>query len=189
MLSFTRLNPLFFKKMFLMTFFIFMTSIMTSMSFAGTNDFILKNGRLAIVAPPVINKDYYLIEFGFVTQKKIKSWNYQYNAYVNAALFEDWVGKPNKLRAGGLGFKGGVFLPTQKWIPLLFTLSVGFAKTVLHNNPILGNDDQSVDKKDMFLIEAGLLYRFDKYFLRFAYQRSTVSYFSRHTILMMGVNY
>lgn len=159
------------------------------MAFAGTKNFTLKDGGLVFLAPPVVNKDYYLIEFGFVTQKKIVSWDYQYNAYVNAALFEDWAEKTDKLRAGALGFKAGVLLPTQSWVPVLFTFSVGFAKTVLHKNPILGNDDQSVAKKNMLLMEAGLLYHSDDYFLRLAYQRNNVNYFSRRIIVMMGVNY
>lgn len=173
------------KRMLLITFFLSLSST----ALAGTKDFVFTKGSFAMIAPPVINKDYYLLEFGFITQKKIKAWKYQYNAYVTAALFEDWARKPDKLRAGGLGFKGGVIIPTQSWIPLLFSMSVGFAKTALHQNPILGKDEQSVARKDMFLIETGLLYRYDKYFVRFAYQRSTVSYFSRNTIFMMGVSY
>ena len=161
-----------------------------STSLAGTTkEFILKEGNLAIFAPPVLNKNYFLLEFGFVTKKEIKSWNYNYNAYVNAVIFQDWLDKSNKLRAGALGFKGGVMLPTQPWIPLLSTWTVGFAKTALHKNPFLGRDDSSVARKDMLLIEAGALYRYDKYFIRFAYQLSTVKYFSRNSIFMLGVNY
>jgi hypothetical protein len=159
------------------------------MCLAGTNDFVFHQGNLAILAPPVVNKDYYLLEFGFVTEKKIKSWDYKYNAYVNAALFEDWLNKTDRLRAGGLGFKGGVILPTQPWVPLLFSMTVGYAKTVLNKNPLIGKDEANIAKKDMVLLEAGILYRYDKYFLRFVYQRSNVKYFNRHTILMMGVSY
>ncbi|MBC7539553.1 MAG: hypothetical protein H7281_12085 [Bacteriovorax sp.] len=172
-------------KIFLITFIFSISSI----SLAGTNEFAFHKGNLAILAPPVINKDYYLLEFGFVTEKKIKYWDYSYNAYVNAALFEDWLGKTDRLRAGGLGFKGGVILPTQPWIPLLFTVTVGYAKTVLNKNPLIGNESSNVSKKDMILLETGILYHYDKYFLRFAYQRSNVKYFSRHTILMLGVSY
>jgi hypothetical protein len=172
-------------KMFLITLIISISSI----SLAGTNEFAFHKGNLAILAPPLINKDYYLLEFGFVTEKKIKSWDYSYNAYVNAALFEDWLGKTDRLRAGGLGFKGGVILPTQPWIPLLFTMTIGYAKTVLNKNPLIGKESSNVFKKDMILIEAGAVYRFDKYFLRYAYQRSNVKYFSRHSILMLGVSY
>jgi hypothetical protein len=160
------------------------------MSFAGSNEFALKKGYLAAFAPPYVNKNYYLLEFGFLSEKEIKSWSYKYNAYVTAALFEDWLHQKEKLRAGGLGFKAGVMLPTQPWVPLLFTFSAGFAKTVLHNQPIVGSDSQSADKKDMFLLEAGALYHFNKkYLLRFAYQISNVKYFNRHTFLMFGVTY
>lgn len=156
---------------------------------AGSNEFILPQGNLIMLAPPVANKDYYLLELGFITEKNIKKWDYKYNAYVTAALFEDWLDTEDKLRAGGLGFKGGVMLPTQPWVPVLFTVTVGFAKTVLHKNPIFGRDDQIAQKKTMFLLEAGPLYHYKKFFLRFAYQVSNVKYFGRNTIFMMGVDY
>lgn len=174
---------------YLKLFFLLLLVIANTGSLAATKEFVLPNGNLVLFAPPVINKDYFLIEFGFVIEKKIKAFDFGYNAYVNAALFEDWLGKKDRLRAGGLGFKGGVILPTQPWIPLLFTLSTGFAKTVLHKDPVFGRDEQSVDEKVMILLEAGAMYRYDKYFIRLAYQRSNVSYFSRHTFLTLGVNY
>jgi hypothetical protein len=177
------------KKIIFVVFTI-MALMQSSASFAGSNDYVLKSGYLAALAPPYVNKKYYLLEFGFVSEKIISSWDYKYNAYVTASLFEDWLNQTGKLRAGGLGFKGGVMLPTQPWIPLLFTLSVGFAKTVLHNQPIVGYDNQSAAKKDMFLIEGGALYHFNKkYFLRYAYQLSNVKYFKRHTFLELGVTY
>ena len=135
-----------------------------SFSFAGTNKFVLPQGNLIMLAPPVANKDYYLLELGFITEKNIKKWDYKYNAYVAAALFEDWLDKEDELRAGGLGFKGGVMLPTQPWVPVLFTVTVGFAKTVLHKNPIFGRDDQIAEKKTMFLLEAGPLYHYKNFF-------------------------
>lgn len=142
-----------------------------------------------MLAPPVANKDYFLLEFGFITDKTIKSWDYNYNAYVTGAVFQDWLDKPDKLRAGALGFKGGVIVPTQPWIPLLGTLTFGFAKTVLHKNPFLGKDAQSVSRKDMFLLEGGALYHINGYFIRYAYQISNVKYFDRHSLFMLGVNY
>lgn len=168
------------------TFFIIAQSINC---YAGSNDFILPKGNLIIFAPPVINKDYFLVEFGFLTEKSIKSWSYKYNAYVTAAIFQDSMNNGHNLRAGALGFKGGVMLPTQPWIPLLFTGTFGFAKTALHKNPFFGKDDSSVSRKTMVFLEAGALYHIDNYFLRFAYQRSNVKFFTRHSILMFGVNY
>ena len=162
---------------------------MTTVSMAGTKEQVLLPGNLAMLAPPYANKDYFAFEFGFVTEKKIKSWDYDYNAYVTASLFQDWKDKSDKLRAGALGFKGGVILPTQPWIPLLFTMTLGYAKTALHKSPFFGKDDASVARKDMILIEAGLLYHYNKYFLRFSYQQTNVKYFSRHTVLALGVVY
>ncbi|MBC7429086.1 MAG: hypothetical protein H7336_10770 [Bacteriovorax sp.] len=155
----------------------------------NANNFVFNRGNFAIIAPPYANKDYYLIEFGFITEKLIEKWNYNYNAYVNAVVFEDWKGRSDKYRAGALGFKGGVILPTQPWVPLLFSFNVGYAKTVLNKNPLIGNESQNIEKKVMILLEAGLLYRIDKYFIRFSYQRSNVKYLTRHTFISLGVSY
>ncbi len=169
-------------------FFIIFLMGLSTFSFAGSNEFVLPKGHLVIFGPPVINKEYFLIEFGFLTEKSIKSWGYNYNAYVTATLFQDAQGQ-GKNRAGALGFKGGVILPTQPWVPFLLTASFGFAKTALQRNPFLGKDGSSVAQKDMIFLEAGAIYRIDNYFIRFAHQRSTVKYFKRHNILMFGVNY
>jgi hypothetical protein len=157
-------------------------------SFGETKRFVLEKGNLFMLAPPGANKDYFLLEFGFSTKKEVKSWKYQYNAYVNAAIFQDWL-TTGKASAGALGFKAGVMLPSQPWIPLLGTLSLGYAKTVLHRDPFLGKDENSLDEKHMILIEAGALLHIKDYFIRYAYQVSNVKYFSRHSILMIGVNY
>lgn len=170
-------------------FIIIISFCISVSSFAGSNEFVLPKGNIVMLAPPVVNKDYFLLEFGFVTGKEIKSWSYKYNAYVTAALFQDWKDTEGKLRAGALGFKGGVMLPTQPWIPFLITGTFGFAKTALHKNPFLGRDESSVAQKTMILLEAGALYHYDKYFIRYAYQRSNVKYFSRYHIFMFGVNY
>lgn len=169
-------------------YFITLTLLLFSSSaLAETKSLVLQEKFLALAALPIINKDYYSIEFGFLTKKK--SWDYQYNAYVTVNLFEDWLDQPGKLRAAGLGFKGGVVLPTQKTIPLFAMLSVGFAKTTLHKNPIFGREEQAVDRKDMLFLEAGALYKIDKFIMRLAYQRGTIKHFHRHVIFSMGVSY
>lgn len=160
----------------------------TTTCFAETKQYALHDGNMVVLAPPLVNKDYYLLEFGFVVQKKIKAWDYNYNAYVNGALFEDWKDRSDNLRAGALGFKAGVLFPVLK-VPLSVKIGGGFAKTVLHKNPIFGKSEQSVQKKDMFLLELGALYNFDRYFVSFTYQKSNVRYFERNTFLAIGVNY
>ena len=161
---------------------------LSSSIYAGSNEFVIPKSRILMLAPPIINKDYVLLEFGFVSEKSIKSWSYNYNAYVTASLFQDSQNLDH-LRAGALGFKAGVMLPTQPWVPLILTGALGFAKTALQKNPFLGKDGSSVSQKDMFLVEAGALYRIDKYFIRFVHQRSNVKYFKRHNIFLFGVNY
>lgn len=171
-------------KKLLLTFLLILVSSVAS---AESKSFVLQEKYMTILSPPVINKDYYSIEFGFLTKKKIKS--YHYNAFVTANLLEDWKEQPGKIRAGALGFKAGVLLPTQKWIPLYAEVAAGYAKTTLHENPIFGKEDQALAKKDRFFAEAGLVYKIDKFLLRFAYQRGTVKYFHRHFIFSVGVTY
>ncbi len=171
-----------------MSYFFALLILLTTNCFAETKHFLLREGNIAVLAPPVVNKDYYLLEFGFVIQKKIKAWDYNYNAYVNAALFEDWKDRSDNLHAGALGFKAGVLFPVPT-IPLFMKVGGGYAKTVLHKNPIFGKSDQSVDKRDMLLLELGALYSFDHYFVSFTYQKSNVRYFTRNTFLAVGVNY
>ena len=153
------------------------------------SEFVFKSGTLLSLGLPYVNKDYYLIEFGFVTAKKYKKFNFDYNAFVTASLFEDWLDRNDKLRAGALGFKAGIMAPSQPWVPVLFSLSAGFAKTVLHKNPILGRERTASGKKDMFLIETGIIYKYNQYYARLAYQISNVKYFKRHTLITLGVIY
>ncbi|MBC7712952.1 MAG: hypothetical protein H7177_06420 [Rhizobacter sp.] len=153
------------------------------------NNFVFNRGSWIVVAPPYVNKDYYDLEIGFITEKIFERWNYNYNAYVTGTVFEDWKDKTDRYRAGALGFKAGIIVPTNPWVPLLFSISAGYAKAVLNRNPLIGNESQNAAKNTMLLAEAGLMYKVDKYFLRFAYQQSNVKYFTRHTLLALGVSY
>ncbi len=150
----------------------------------------LDRGTLIMLAPPGVNKDYFDLELGFVTDKEFKPWSYEYNAYVTASLFQDSYKRSDKYKAAGLGFKGGLFLPTQKWVPFMATVSVGYAKAVLHKNPIFGREPSSKEKKNMLLIEAGGLFHINKtYFVRYSYQLSNVKFFKTHALIMLGVTY
>lgn len=165
--------------------------ILLSMTFSTFcfADLIVPKSSYATLALPVINKDYFAFEFGFLSQKQIASWNYDYRAYVGGTLFQDWEHQVENQRAGGLGFRAGVLLPTQPWVPLLITTTIGFSKTALNRQPFFGSSDNNISKKDMFSFEAGLLYQIDDYFIRAVYQVSNVKYFTRHTILFFGVYY
>lgn len=147
----------------------------------------LSNKSLILLAPPVINKDYFLFEYGFVVNKNLN--DYQYNAYVAIAFFEESPDRLDNLKAGALGFKGGVLLPVYREIPVSFKLGAGFARSVLHHNPFLGKDEQTTSKNNMILIESGLLYHHDQYSLGITYQRNTIDYFTRKLFLNVGVNY
>ncbi len=155
---------------------------------ALSGEVLFREGSLINVAPPVINKDYYLFEYGFVVKKEIKKWKYGYNAFVNASFFEDWKGRSDNLHAGALGFKGGVLFPFSNY-PVYYRVATGFAKTALHKNPLFGKEEQSVSKKTMILLEAGLVYKFNNTFAGLSYQINNVKYFKRNIVLSFGVNY
>jgi len=151
-------------------------------------ELLFKEGALVNFAPPVINKNYYLFEYGFIVRKEISKWKYGYNAFVNASLWEDWKNRSDNLHAGALGFKAGVLFPLLSK-PLFYRVAGGFAKSVLHKNPIFGKDDQSVSKKTLLLFEAGLVYKFDKTYVSATFQQNNVKFFKRHIFLSVGVNY
>ncbi len=150
---------------------------------------LFKDGTYLAFAPPYVNKDYFLIEYGFVVQKQLKEIKYDYNAYVVASLFEDWKDKDGDLKAGGLGFKVGALFPLIKSFPTSLKVGAGFAKTTLHKNPIFGKTESAVAKKDMGILEAGLVFRYHKFFVGGTYQFSNVKYFTRHVFISFGVNY
>lgn len=176
--------------MLCLKYFIFIIFfIKSSLAFSDTKEFLLNEGRLLIIAPPVINKNYFLSEFGYVIQKKIMKFDYSYNAYVDVALFEDWLNQKDNQKAAALGFKGGVILPTQHELPFLATITLGYAKSILHPSPIFGREDAITSKHEMVFFELGALYHYQNYFLKLTYQKSNVQFFKRHTFLALGVNY
>lgn len=172
-----------------MKFLSFLLFILFSLSASGEEkQQIFRDGAIINFAPPVVNKDYYLFEYGFTVRKQIKKWKYDYNAFVNASLFEDWHKRGDNLRAGALGFKGGVLFPLPD-TPLYYRVAVGFAKTVLHKNPIFGKDQQSVSKKTMVLFEPGFVYKLDHIYFTGTYQLTNVRFFTRNYFFSVGVNY
>ncbi len=148
---------------------------------------LLKKGSLIRLAPPIINKDYFLLEYGFIIEKSAHK--YDYNAYVTASLFEEYPDRSDRLKSGALGIKAGVLLPIYVTFPLSLQLGGGYAKSVLHPNPIFGKNEQTASKNNMLLLEAGLHYRIHRYSINVTYQRNTIDYFSRKVFVAFGVNY
>lgn len=163
--------------------------LISSQSFAETeaSDHLLKEGTLLMLAPPLVNKKYFSLEYGFTVNKRIKK--YHYNAFVTGNLFEDWLDKPDEIRAGGLGFKAGGYFPVITSWPLAVKLVAGFAKTTLQKDPIVGREQQSLAKKDMFFLETGLMYHLDRYMISANYQKSNLKHFTRNFFISFGVNY
>ncbi len=157
---------------------------------AISRNLLLRHQGFAFYTPHLINPKFFSIEIGFVTQKSIKRWNYPYHAFANLLIAEESYTTNDELRAGALGAKAGILLPTQPWIPLFVSSSFGFAKTALHHEPWFGKTEQTIEDKTLLLAEFGLLYRYGKKLLfKASYQFNTVDYFKRKTFLAIGLNF
>ncbi len=148
---------------------------------------ILKNKTFVIYTPHIFNPKFFSFEIGFLTKKSIKNLNYPFNAFAKVLIGEEFFSTTNEHRAGALGLKLGVFLPTQPWVPLLLELALGYAKTSLHQTPWLGEKDKSLSSKDLVLLEAGGIYTIShSVFLRIVHQVNNLSYFKRKTFFSVG---
>lgn len=155
----------------------------------ATADVVLKNEKIGFFTPNILNTKYFAFEFGYLTQKKINRIGYHYNAYAEAFLAEESYTTAEQLRSGALGFKGGVLMPLTPWYSIFWMGAIGYAKTSFHHDPWFGDRDESVSTRDMFLLETGLLFSWNTFLIRYVYQISNVKYFTRNTMLSLGVNF
>lgn len=157
---------------------------------SASEEISLRKKTIIVYTPHIFNPKNFSFELGFVTRKKIPTWDYMFNAFAKATISEEFFSTASDLRAGALGVKTGVFLPTQPWIPLLFEMAIGYAKTSLHKEPWLGDRDDSVADKELFLFEAGGIYRISNtLFIRMVYQINNLDYFKRTSFFSVGFNF
>jgi hypothetical protein len=150
----------------------------------------LQKKSLTIYTPHIINPKYFAFEIGYVTDKRFEFINYSYNAFAKAFAAEEFYTTDTVLRAGALGAKAGVFLPTQPWFPIYLEMAFGYAKTSLHIDPWLGDRDNSVQTKSLLLAEGGVMYCHKKNFLvRVTYQVNNLKYFTKKIFFSIGFNY
>jgi len=152
-------------------------------------NFLLPKEKFIFLAPPLINDKYFSFDFGFQVEKAIKRWNYPYHAFANAMVGEESYTVDPGLRAGIFGFKGGVWLPTQPWVPLYTQFSFGYAKTALHHDPWFGKREQSRSNQDLLYVEAGLMLKWQKYLGRVVYQVNNIKYLKKNLFVSLGVNF
>jgi hypothetical protein len=150
----------------------------------------LEAQRLIILAPPIINPHNFSFEFGFLTQKKLESFNYHYNTFAKVFFAEEYNASEEDLRSAALGAKVGLLLPLTSWFPLFFELGFGYAKTVLHHRPWFGRKSQSRESKDMPLAEGGVLFVFTNgLLLRGTWQANNVDYFQKKFFFSFGYSF
>ncbi|MCO4793788.1 MAG: hypothetical protein KC493_08755 [Bacteriovoracaceae bacterium] len=174
-------------KYFMIAFLVTNTCFAKASSLDGV---VLKNKRIMFYTPHLFNPKFFGFEFGFVTDKKIEAINYPYNTFAKILISEDFYRYDSTLRAGALGLKAGILLPTQPWIPLSLELAVGYAKTSLQEDPWLGEDEERIQSKDLMLAEAGIVFTYRKKVLfRLHHQFNNVNYFVRKTFFSVGSNF
>lgn len=149
----------------------------------------LEKDLLITLAPAQLNSHSFMFEFGYVIPKQLQKVNYHYNAYV-VGILKNESEKDSNIKSAGLGAKGGVILPTQIWLPLLFQIAGGYAKTTRQEDPWFGKNDQSLSRRDLFFVEIGLLYTIDKrYLLKFSYEIDSNKNFKNKRFFSFGVNF
>lgn len=149
---------------------------------------IFQHKRIMLYTPHIFNPKFFSFEFGYVTKKEIKG--YHYNAFAKALIAEEFYTTSSQLRAGALGAKAGVFLPTWPWIPLFVELAFGYAKTSLHKDPWLGKREDSLQTKSLLLLDGGISYLYkQKIIYRFSYQTNNNEYFTKKIFFSVGANY
>ncbi len=152
----------------------------------------LHGKRIMFYTPHLLNPRFFGFEFGFMAEKRLNGWDFNYNAFAKALVAEELynIDTASELRAGMLGVKAGIILPTHSWFPFFLEFAFGFAKTAYHKDPWFGKQDDSVASADMFLLEAGAIYRVgDKFLLRINYQLNNVDYVAKKLFLSVGFNY
>lgn len=153
-------------------------------------EMVLPEGNISFITPTILNNRYFRFEIGYVVDKKIKSIDYNFNAFVEAILGEETYAKDENVRAGSLGGKGGLLLPTQPWIPFYLYMATGYAKAALHGDPWLGKKEDSIALKDMFLAEGGALFTYNRRVLfRYSYEVTTVKFFKKKSFFSIGMSF
>lgn len=172
-----------------LVFFISMIFINSNSALAFVPEsMVLQHKKISFYTPHIFNPKFFGFEFGFVTKKNIKS--YHFNAFAKLLIAEEFYTTSSTLRAGALGVKAGVIMPTQPWIPIYFEFAIGFAKTALHVDPWLGDREDSLQSKDLLLAEAGVIFRYkEKMLFRINYQVNTLKYFTKKTFVSVGFNF
>ena len=175
---------------FILLFAIFNTIASTPVLASEIDLIPIKSKTIVIYTPHLFNPKFFSFEMGFITQKKIESINYPFNAFAKILIAEEFFTTATNLRAGVIGIKTGLLLPTQPWFPLLLEISIGYGKTSLHEDPWLGDRDKSVDDSEIFLVEAGGIIRISEgLFFRVMYQLNTLDYLKRKTFFSVGFNF
>jgi hypothetical protein len=170
-------------------FSLFILLITFQIASAETSDQVFQKDSLWRLTPPLANENYLGLELGFLTKKDIKYFELPYNAFASGVLLHNKYDKDKNLKTAALGFKGGVFLPTNPWWPLLLQLNVGYAKTTFQHDPWFGRNIQAIRRADMLLFDMGPVFRYDRYFISAIYEFHNIKTIENHFLISIGGNF
>lgn len=147
-----------------------------------------KNKKFFLYSPEMLNPKTFNLSFSYLIEKKIFK-KYKFNAFAGIFIAQEEDKFQEGLKAGALGFKGGVIIPTQKWLPIYLITNLGYAKTTLQQNPWFGTREQSTFIKDMFLLEGGFLIKWNNILLTYKTQINNIKYFKNHNFISLGASF
>jgi hypothetical protein len=170
-------------------FFFIFSFLIHHFAYAESADQVFQKDSLWRLTPPGVNDNYLGLEIGFLTKKEIKFVQLPYNAFASGVLVHNKYEQDRNLKTAALGFKGGVFLPTNPWIPILMQFNVGYAKTTFQQDPWFGRNIQAIKRADMLLFDVGPVFRYDRYFLSAIYEFHNIKTIENHFLISIGGNF
>jgi len=104
----------------------------------------------------------------------------------NSAAKVDYI---SEVDAAVLGAKGGVMLPLLSEFGLAPHIGVGWGRSNLAVDPWLGDRENSLGRKQLFLIETGAYIFYDRVVFKLNYKLTSLNYLSNSFSLALGLSY
>ncbi len=191
------------RSSILLSFFLFILSnaLYSQKQDLTTNNHHQKNlnhDNFALITSNIANNDVYAIEFGFIGKKKLEKYNFVYNSLVTPFMLEQKItntdigittNSTNSLKSAILGVKAGLLIPTNPYLGLSIYSVLGYAKSSVAKDPWFGKNEQQLKKRDVFLLEYGLIFHHDRYLLRTTFIHSNLKYYNKKLQLSIGINF
>lgn len=93
------------------------------------------------------------------------------------------------VRSGAFGAKGGILVPTNRFIGLSWVAQFGLGLSTVQREPWFGRKQDSLMRRDVYLIETGWMWHWDHVAARLLYQRTSLPYFDDNWLFALGVTF